>query len=87
MYEGGELAQNKGHIWTQCLKALQQPFVLDHINGFEFSQFCVQSLSYFPLLKKGTTAEFPASVSSNNRPCSQPILLAGLMHFYHCLVN
>ena len=44
-------------------------FLFEHINGFEFSLIVwVQILSYVPLLKEGTTAEFPALGSSHNRP-------------------
>ena len=48
--------------------------LFDHIDGLEyFLIFWVRILSYGPLLKEGTTADFPALGSSHNHPCAAPL--------------
>ena len=69
-YEGAELAQKKARFRLSMPKNPYNNFLFDHIDGFKFFLvFWVQILSYVPLLKEGTTAEFPALGSSHNRPC------------------
>ena len=65
--------RNKHKIEAKyLLSMLKHPYnslLFDYIDGFEFFLILwVQILSYLPLPQEGTTAEFPALGSSQNRP-------------------
>ena len=73
-YEGAELAQNSGQIWTQHAKKPHNNLLFDHTDGFEFFlNFWVQNLSYLLLLQEGTAAKFPALAPVFIKSSSVPI--------------